>query len=182
MKPEARDTQKRSLNITKCCWEVKDNSRKKRDVESDSCQVSQENAVHRTGGQKPDIKELGSEWVLKKTEHEDYAFRKSDVLEKWQRTQTLFATYSLTRNPNCCLLNKIIGTHFVSRHLGNLLAGYLKITLSPTKLINSVFVQSGFFAVRIRLGNQPFSKVNSGTVVLAPSLPLSSCPSRMYRK
>lgn len=70
--------------------------------------------------------------------------------------------YSLTRNPNCCTFTKII-SHFVSRHLRNLLAVYFKISLSLTKLINSLFVLHLFSVVRTRHGNRPFSKVTGST-------------------
>lgn len=49
----------------------------------------------RTGGQKPDIKDLGIKWGLIGTEHED-AFRKSDVLGKLQRTQNVCINNPLT--------------------------------------------------------------------------------------
>lgn len=42
----------------------------------------------RTGGQKPDTKDLGTEWGLIETKRED-AFRKADVLGKQQRTQNV---------------------------------------------------------------------------------------------
>lgn len=99
--------------------------------------------------------------------------------KNFRGAQTVFVTDSLTRNPNCCICSKIKVHLFCLRHLRNFLAIYFKITLSPTKLINSLCSNYSLWSGS-GLGNRPFAKVNGSTVVLAFSLPLSSCPSRIY--
>lgn len=47
---------------------------------------------------------------MKKTEHAEYSFRKLNFLEKLQRTQTMFITYTLTPCCNCYTFSKIIGS------------------------------------------------------------------------
>lgn len=107
-----------------------------------------------------------------------FIFQKVRCSRKLQKTQTTFMIYSLTRNPNCCTFTKII-SHFVSRHLRNFLAVYFKISLSPTKLINSSFVPHLFSVVRTRRGNRPFSKVNGSTWFGFLLARQQHCPSRI---